>query len=227
MSTTPATFDLTAHGITVTTVHHNLPSSALYEHAILFEKASIAENGALIAYSGVKTGRSPKDKRVVEHPDSKSDIWWGPVNIPCDEHTFRVNRQRALDYLWHPSKYAELLAEKMRKHNARVWLVNTGWGGGGPGVGKRISLKNTRAIIDAIHDGSLAKAKTERDPVFGFEVAAECPGVPSEILIPRNAWANKATFEATAKKLAGLFNKNFETYAAGVNAEVKASAPKA
>jgi phosphoenolpyruvate carboxykinase (ATP) len=99
MSTTPATFDLTAHGITVTTVHHNLPSSALYEHAILFEKASIAENGALIAYSGVKTGRSPKDKRVVEHPDSKSDIWWGPVNIPCDEHTFRVNRQRALDYL--------------------------------------------------------------------------------------------------------------------------------
>ena len=129
--------------------------------------------------------------------------------------------------VWHPSKYAELLAEKMRKHNARVWLVNTGWGGGGPGVGKRISLKNTRAIIDAIHDGSLAKAKTERDPVFGFEVAAECPGVPSEILIPRNAWANKATYEATAKKLAGLFNKNFETYAAGVNAEVKASAPKA
>ena len=82
-------------------------------------------------------------------------------------------------------------------------------------------------IIDAIHDGSLAKAKTERDPVFGFEVIAECPGVPSEILIPRNAWANKATFETTAKKLAGLFNKNFETYAAGVNAEVKASAPKA
>src|ERR1700741_1851448 len=129
--------------------------------------------------------------------------------------------------VWHPNKYAEMLAEKMRKHNARVWLVNTGWGGGGPGVGKRISLKNTRAIIDAIHDGSLAKAKTERDPVFGFEVAAECPGVPSEILIPRNAWADKAAYEATAKKLAGLFNKNFETYAAGVSAEVKASAPKA
>jgi phosphoenolpyruvate carboxykinase (ATP) len=531
MSTPPAPFDLTVHGLTVTIVHHNLSASALYEHAIRFEKdASIAENGALIAYSGVKTGRSPKDKRVVEHPDSKSDIWWGPVNIPCDDHTFRVNRQRALDYLntqerlycfdgfagwdpkyrikvrvicsrpyhalfmrtmlirptkeeltsfgepqfviinagafpanklttgmgsttsidlsiedkqliilgteyagemkkgvftvanyfapkrgvlsmhcsatadkktgassllfglsgtgkttlsadpkrhligddehcwsddgifnieggcyakainltsenepdifqalrfgavlenvvldedhgvdytdtsitlntrgaypiefiqnakipclaghptdvifltcdafgvlppvsalspahamyhfisgytakvagtemgvtepqttfspcfggpflvWHPSKYAELLAEKMRKHNARVWLVNTGWGGGGPGTGKRISLKNTRAIIDAIHDGSLAKAKTERDPVFGFEVAAECPGVPSEILIPRNAWANKAAYEATAKKLAGLFNKNFETYAAGVSAEVKASAPKA
>ena len=69
MSTPPAPFDLTAHGLTVTTVHRNLSASALYEHAIRFEKdASIAENGALIAYSGVKTGRSPKDKRVVEHP---------------------------------------------------------------------------------------------------------------------------------------------------------------
>ena len=128
--------------------------------------------------------------------------------------------------VWHPSKYAELLAEKMTKHNARVWLVNTGWSGGGPGVGKRISLKNTRAIIDAIHDGSLAKAKTERDPVFGFDVVAECPNVPSEILIPRNTWADKAAYDATAKKLAGLFNKNFETYAPGASAEVKAAAPK-
>ena len=83
MSTTPATFDLTAHGLTVTEVHHNLSPSALYEHAIRYEKdASIAENGALVAYSGAKTGRSPKDKRVVKHPDSRSDVWWGPVNIP-------------------------------------------------------------------------------------------------------------------------------------------------
>src|SRR6201997_5036188 len=129
--------------------------------------------------------------------------------------------------VWHPSKYAELLAERMRKHNARVWLVNTGWGGGGPGVGKRISLKNTRAIIDAIHAGSPAKAKTERDPVFGFETVTEVPGVPSEILRPRDSWADKAAYDATANKLAGLFNKNFETYAAGVSTEVKASAPKA
>src|SRR6201995_1379203 len=100
MSTPPAPFDLTAHGLTVTIVHHNLPASTLYEHAIRFEKdASISENGALIAYSGVKTGRSPKDKRAVEHPDSKNDIWWGPVNIPCEEQTFQINRQRALDYL--------------------------------------------------------------------------------------------------------------------------------
>jgi phosphoenolpyruvate carboxykinase (ATP) len=86
-------------------------------------------------------------------------------------------------------------------------------------------LKNTRAIIDAIHDGSLAKARVERDPVFGFDVVAECPNVPSEILIPRNAWADKAAYDVTAKKLAALFNKNFETYAAGASAEVKAAAP--
>ena len=94
-------------------------------------------------------------------------------------------------------------------------------------MGKRISLKNTRAIIDAIHDGSLATVKTEKDPVFGFDVVAECPNVPSEILIPRNAWADKSAYDATAKKLAGLFIKNFETYAPGASPEVKAAAPKA
>jgi len=129
--------------------------------------------------------------------------------------------------VWHPSKYAELLAEKMRKHKARVWLVNTGWAGGGYGTGKRISLKNTRAIIDAIHSGALAKAKTARDPVFGFDIVVECPGVPAEILQPRETWADKSAYDATAKKLAGLFNKNFETYAAGASGEVKAAAPVA
>ena len=129
--------------------------------------------------------------------------------------------------VWHPSKYAELLAEKMRKHEARVWLVNTGWGGGAYGAGKRISLKNTRAIIDAIHSGDLAKAKTARDPVFGFNIVVECPGVPAEILRPRESWADKSAYDTTAKKLATLFNKNVETYAAGASAEVKAAAPVA
>jgi phosphoenolpyruvate carboxykinase (ATP) len=108
-----------------------------------------------------------------------------------------------------------------------VWLVNTGWAGGAYGTGKRISLKNTRAIIDAIHSGALANVKTTRDPVFGFEIVAECPGVPSEILRPRESWADKSGYDATAKKLAGLFNKNFESYAAGASAEVKAAAPMA
>ena len=87
--------------------------------------------------------------------------------------------------VWHPSKYAELLADKMKKHNARVWLVNTGWSGGGYGVGKRIKLAHTRAIVDAIHNGALSKSKTQKDKIFGLDVVMECPKVPSEILIPQ------------------------------------------
>jgi phosphoenolpyruvate carboxykinase (ATP) len=86
--------------------------------------------------------------------------------------------------VWHPNKYAELLAAKIKQHGTRVWLVNTGRSGGAYGTGKRIKLANTRAIIDAIHSGALVTAKTQRDPVFGFDVVTECPNVPAEILIP-------------------------------------------
>ncbi|MBV8277052.1 MAG: phosphoenolpyruvate carboxykinase (ATP) [Verrucomicrobia bacterium] len=127
--------------------------------------------------------------------------------------------------VWHPNKYAELLAAKIKQHGARVWLVNTGWSGGAYGAGNRIKLRNTRAIIDAIHSGALAKAKTQPDPVFGFDVVTECPNVPAEILIPRSVWGDKAIFDATAKKLASLFVKNFATYEAGVSKEVKAAGP--
>jgi phosphoenolpyruvate carboxykinase (ATP) len=522
-------FNLEPHQLTVRDVHHNLPPSALYEHAIRYERdSSIAENGALVAYSGVKTGRSPKDKRVVRHPDSAGNVWWGPVTIPCDAQTFAINRQRALDYLntrerlycfdgfagwdpnyrmkirvicsrpyhalfmhtmlirptpdelasfgtpdftiynagafpanrltigmgsttsialsledrelvilgteyagemkkgvftianyfaprsgilsmhcsatadrrtgrssllfglsgtgkttlsadprrhligddehcwsdegifnieggcyakainltaesepdifqalrfgavlenvildedhtvdftattitentrgaypiefiqsaripcvadhpsdiifltcdafgvmppvstltpeqamyhfisgytakvagtevgvtepqatfspcfggpflvWHPYKYAELLAAKMKRHGARVWLVNTGWSGGAYGTGKRISLKHTRAIVDAIHNGALTNAKTEPDPIFGVGVPAECPGVPQEILQPRRSWADTAAYDATARKLVDLFHANFKKYESGVSAEITGAGP--
>jgi Phosphoenolpyruvate carboxykinase len=93
--------------------------------------------------------------------------------------------------MWHPSKYAEPLAAKMREHGSRVWLVNTGWSGGAYGAGKRMKLANTRAILDAIHNGALTGAKTVRDPVFGFDVVTECPGVPREILLPRESWSTR------------------------------------
>src|SRR6516162_8405689 len=94
------TFDLKDLELTVAQIHRNLPVGALYEHAIRYEKgASIADNGALVAYSGAKTGRSPKDKRVVKNPASEKDIWWGAVNIPLDPNTFAINRERARDYL--------------------------------------------------------------------------------------------------------------------------------
>src|SRR6187455_108021 len=92
--------DLASYGITVDTVHRNPSPARLYEHAIRYESgSSIADSGALVAYSGAKTGRSPKDKRVVRHPDSEKDIWWGSVNLPMDERAFHLNRERAVDYL--------------------------------------------------------------------------------------------------------------------------------
>jgi phosphoenolpyruvate carboxykinase (ATP) len=93
-------FTLKEHELTVEKVYRNLPPSALYEHAILYEKdAHFAENGALVAYSGVKTGRSPKDKRVVKQSPSEGDVWWGPVNIALEPQAFAINRERARDYL--------------------------------------------------------------------------------------------------------------------------------
>jgi phosphoenolpyruvate carboxykinase (ATP) len=129
--------------------------------------------------------------------------------------------------VWHPSKYAELLAEKMKKHQARVWLINTGWSGGAHGVGKRIKLAHTRAILDAINTGALANAATKRDPVFGFDVVTTCPGVSPEILWPRDNWADKAAYDATAKKLAKLFVANFKQYESGASAEVRGASPTA
>lgn len=129
--------------------------------------------------------------------------------------------------VWHPNKYAELLAEKMREHKAGAWLVNTGWTGGSYGSGSRIKLKYTRAIIDAIHDGSLAQSPTVIDPIFGVAVPTECPNVPSELLVPRNNWEDKAKYDATASRLAQLFNKNFEKYASGVSDEVLKAGPTA
>src|SRR5262245_57772565 len=129
--------------------------------------------------------------------------------------------------VWHPMKYAGLLAEKIQRHKSNVWLVNTGWSGGAYGVGKRMKLSLTRAIIDAIHSGKLASVRTVPDPVFGFGVVTECPRVPREVLTPRDTWADKAAYDATAKKLARLFADNFRQYEGGASAEVRAAAPRA
>jgi phosphoenolpyruvate carboxykinase (ATP) len=115
----------------------------------------------------------------------------------------------------------------MKQHGTRVWLVNTGWSGGAYGTGKRIKLAHTRAIVDAIHSGVLAKVETQSDPVFGLDVVSQCPEVPSEKLVPRNAWSEKATYEAAAKKFAGLFTQNFAKYEAAVSAEVRSTGPVA
>jgi phosphoenolpyruvate carboxykinase (ATP) len=129
--------------------------------------------------------------------------------------------------VWHPMKYAGLLAEKIERHGAHVWLVNTGWSGGAYGIGARMKLGLTRAIIDAIHSGALQSAPTSTDPVFGLQVITACPEVPPHLLMPRDAWPDKAAYDATARKLAGLFTANFAQYAGQVTPAVAAAGPAA
>ncbi len=121
----------------------------------------------------------------------------------------------------HPWVYGELLADLMRKHDTNCWLVNTGWSGGPYGVGKRMKIAYTRAMVHGALDGHLAKAGFAPDPVFAMMIPDACPGVPPEVLQPRETWADKAAYDATAAKLAGMFEANFKQYEPHVSDAVK------
>ena len=125
----------------------------------------------------------------------------------------------------HPGKYAEMLAEKIRKHKSQVYLVNTGWSGGGYGVGKRITLTNTRAIIDAILTGALSGVDYETDPIFGLQIPKTCPDVPTRILNPKNTWADPSAYDRRAKHLSELFRTNFKQFEEGAGKEVAKAGP--
>ena len=126
----------------------------------------------------------------------------------------------------HPTKYAELLGKKLNENKVTVWLVNTGWTGGAYGVGSRMILSNTRAIITAALTGKFNNIKFETLPIFGLNVPTECPNVPSAVLNPRNTWENKKLYDIAANKLAASFIKNFEQYASAANEEIMSAAPK-
>jgi phosphoenolpyruvate carboxykinase (ATP) len=127
----------------------------------------------------------------------------------------------------HPGKYAMKLGEKLHAHpHIRVWLVNTGWTGGPYGVGSRMKLSYTRAMITAALNDELETVEYKEHPVFGVSMPLSCPGVPAELLDPRNTWEDKGAYDQKANHLARLFNENFETYASGVNEEIKAAAPR-
>lgn len=125
-----------------------------------------------------------------------------------------------------PQRYATMLGEKLKRHGAACWLVNTGWSGGGYGVGQRMNLKHTRAMVRAALGGELDDVPYVPDPVFGVSVPQSCPGVPTEVLTPRSTWADGAGYDRKAKELANLFNENFATFE-GVSSDVAAAAPKA
>ncbi len=126
-----------------------------------------------------------------------------------------------------PSVYATMLGEKVREYNVDCWLVNTGWTGGPYGVGKRMDIGHTRAIVRAILNGRLREVETEKDPYFGLHVPCSCPDVTQEILQARNTWKDGSAYEKKARELAGLFQKNFEKYAEDVVEDVILSGPQA
>ena len=125
----------------------------------------------------------------------------------------------------HPTRYAEMLSNKMRDAQVNVWMVNTGWSGGAYGTGKRMSLKYTRALIHAALNGELSKVIYENHEVFGIAMPTYCPEVPAEILNPKNTWADKEAYDQKAAFLADAFNKNFMKYASFANEEILAGAP--
>jgi phosphoenolpyruvate carboxykinase (ATP) len=124
-----------------------------------------------------------------------------------------------------PTVYADLLGERIAGGEVKVWLVNTGWSGGPFGIGHRMELEYTRAMVRAILDGSLSEVATTPDPFFGIHVPESCPGVPSEILQPRNTWEEKDAYDAQARKLAGMFVDNFEQFKADAAKEVREAGP--
>ncbi|MFM2135040.1 MAG: hypothetical protein RL021_440 [Bacteroidota bacterium] len=126
----------------------------------------------------------------------------------------------------HPTQYADLLGEKLKKHNVNVWLVNTGWSGGSYGVGSRIKLSYTRALITAALNGGLDNVAYDTMPVFGLKMPMSCPGVPAEILNPRNTWSDKNDYDTKTNSLAAAFVKNFAQYAESASAEILKAAPK-
>jgi phosphoenolpyruvate carboxykinase (ATP) len=126
----------------------------------------------------------------------------------------------------HPAKYAKLLGEKIEGTDIKVWLINTGWSGGSYGVGSRMKLSYTRAMITAALNGQLDNVSFESMPIFDLAFPTSCEGVPAELLNPRNTWADKAAYDQTAANLASKFVKNFEKFAAETDAAILAAAPQ-
>ena len=132
----------------------------------------------------------------------------------------------AVFLVWHPTKYADLLGKLIDQHKSQVWLLNTGWTGGAFGVGKRMKLGHTRAMVNAILRGDLTNARCDVDPVFGLSIPSEIKDVPSDVLKPRDTWKDAGAYDAQAKKLADMFSKNFEKFGSYASDAVKKAGPK-
>jgi phosphoenolpyruvate carboxykinase (ATP) len=126
-----------------------------------------------------------------------------------------------------PSIYAQLLGEKIQKHNVVVWLINTGWSGGPYGEGQRMKLALTRAMVRAVLSGKLSDMETQPDPTFGVQVPVAVPDVPTEVLDPRKTWKSQAAYDRKARELANMFGANFDENASDAPAEIRNAGPVA
>ncbi len=170
--------------------------------------ARLTEEQALYHYLSGYTSKLAGTERGIDEPEATFSACFGSPFLALP-----------------PVRYAELLGDRLRQHRPGCWLVNTGWTGGAYGTGKRISIRHTRAIINAILAGALDDIETEVDPIFGVHVPVHCPGVPDQILQPRRSWADPVAYDEVASTLARSFVENFRQYEGSVSVAVAAAGP--
>ncbi len=191
-----------------------IPSTVIFLTAdafgVLPPVSKLSREAAMYHYVSGYTAKLAGTERGVTEPQATFSTCFGAPFLPLPA-----------------SRYAELLGEKISKTGANVYLVNTGWSGGSYGKGgKRMSLPYTRAMVTACLNGDLEKSEFELDPIFNVMVPKTCPGVPDEVLSPKKTWSDPAAYDETAKKLAGLFQKNFEKYE-NMDRKIVEAGPKA
>jgi phosphoenolpyruvate carboxykinase (ATP) len=178
-------------------------------YGVLPPVAKLTREQAMYYFLSGYTAKVAGTERGVKEPQATFSACFGAVFL-----------------MWHPCKYADMLGKLVDQHGARVWLLNTGWTGGPFGVGKRMKLAYTRAMIHAILRGDLDKAPSETDPVFGLHIPREVSNVPRQVLRPRETWPDKNAYDTQAKKLAEMFKDNIEKFGGAVSDAVKAAGPR-
>jgi len=164
-------------------------------YGVLPPVSRLSEKQAMYHFLSGYTAKVAGTERGVTEPEATFSACFGAAFLPL-----------------HPTKYAELLEQKLLNHGTKTYLINTGWSGGGYGVGSRMPIAVTRACVDAVLDGSIESAQFRQHPVFGFEVPTELPGVDSAVLSARNTWPDKDQYDATADRLAQLFKDNYQQF---------------
>ena len=172
--------------------------------------ARLTPEGAMYHFLSGYTAKVAGTERGVTEPKATFSTCFGAPFLPLN-----------------PNFYAKMLGERIAKHRARVWLVNTGWTGGPYGVGSRMKLPLTRAMLTAALEGQLDNVEYRKHDIFNIDIPTSCPGVPDSVLDARTTWSHRAAYDAQAKKLATMFTDNFKTFEKDVDAAVKAAGPRA